>query len=65
MTMVALAMALGALLLGAPHFQESPTPALAPKTSETPALQQQQQHATFLPSGPDDSFSDPAFTPGK
>ena len=51
-TMVALAMALGALLLGAPHFQESATPALAPKTSETPALQQQQQHATFLPSGP-------------
>ena len=41
--MVALAMALGALLLGVPHFQESATPSLAPKTSETPALQQQQQ----------------------
>ena len=33
--------ALGALILGVPHFQESGTPSLAPKTSETPAQQQQ------------------------
>ena len=40
---MAMAMALGALILGVPHFQESASPSLAPKTSETPA--QQQQHA--------------------
>jgi len=35
------ALALGALILGVPHLQESGTPSLAPKTSETPAQQQQ------------------------
>ena len=39
---MAMAMALGALILGVPHFQESSSPSLAPKTSETPAQQQQQ-----------------------
>ena len=39
---MAMAMALGALILGVPHFQESASPSLAPKTSETPAQQQQQ-----------------------
>ena len=50
--MVALAMALGALILGVPHLQESATrtPSLAPlvarllaQTNERPAQQQQQQ----------------------
>ena len=41
--MAALAVALGALILGVPHFQESATPSLAPKTNERPA--QQQQHS--------------------
>jgi hypothetical protein len=41
--MVALALALGALILGVPHFQESTTPSLVPKANEAPAQQQQQQ----------------------
>ena len=41
--MAALAVALGALILGVPHFQESATLSLAPKTNERPA--QQQQHS--------------------
>ena len=41
--MAALAMALGALILGVPHSQESTTPSLAPKANEVPAQQQQQQ----------------------
>ena len=36
-------MALGALILGVPHFQASGTSSLAPKTSETQAQQQQAQ----------------------
>jgi hypothetical protein len=39
----ALALALSALILGAPRFQESTTPSLAPKANEVPAQQQQQQ----------------------
>jgi hypothetical protein len=35
------AMALGALVLGVPHFEGSTTPSLAPKTSEAPAQQPQ------------------------
>merc|ERR1719247_1673317 len=35
-----MAMALGALILGVPHFQASGTSSLAPKTSETQAQQQ-------------------------
>ena len=35
------AMALGALVLGVPHFEESTTPSLAPKTGEAPAQQPQ------------------------
>ena len=31
------AMALGALVLGVPHFEGSTTPSLAPKTGEAPA----------------------------
>ena len=41
--MVFLALALSALILGVPHFQESTTPSLAPKANEVPAQQQQQQ----------------------
>ena len=36
-------LALSALILGVPHFQESTTPSLAPKANEVPAQQQQQQ----------------------
>ena len=36
-------MALGALILGVPHFQASGTSSLAPKTSDTQAQQQQAQ----------------------
>ena len=38
-----MALALGALILGVPHFQASGTSSLAPKTSDTQAQQQQAQ----------------------
>ena len=46
---MALAMALG-LVLGVPHFRESATPSLAPKTNEAPAQPQPQPQPQQAPS---------------